>query len=130
MQRVPGAWPMEKLLICWGTLFWRVRRLVLGILGMNRLLLPSTATSTLTRLVSTLKLGVSGGNSVFFLLLSLEGMGRSESRVLASFLCGLATVSPTSFFGPWSWAAKPEAVASSPTIRMSEILCIVINQTS
>src|SRR5260370_3000136 len=130
MQTVTGAWPMEKLLICWGTLSSRIRKLALGILGMKRPLLSSTATSTLTRLVSTLKLGVSGGNSVFFLLLSLEGMGRSESRVLASFLCGLATVFTTSFFGPWAWAAQPEAVASSPTIRMSEILCIVINQTS
>src|SRR6266436_4118942 len=127
MQTVMGASPMPKFAICCGTLSSRIRKLPRGMLGMKWPLLSSTATSTLTTLVSTLKLGASGGRSALFLLLNLEGiLGWSESGALASFLRGLATVSPTSFLGPSSWAGETLETAASTTTKPNEIFCQVL----
>ena len=100
MQTVMGASPVAKLVTCCGTLSSRMRKLPLGMLGMKRPLLSSTATSTLTTLVSTLKSGCSRDIELVFPRQLGRNLGLLDFDRIAACLRGLATVSPTSLLGP------------------------------
>src|SRR5712691_5082051 len=109
MHTVMGASPAPKLAICWGTLSSRMRKLPFGMWGMKRPLLSSTATSTFTTLVSTLKSGWSEIPN-WSLRVNLDGILGCSASTGSPFLRGLATVSPTSFFGPsWPGSKKQRA---------------------
>src|SRR5213593_1244317 len=69
--------------------------------------------------MSALKLGAPSSNSGLSFLLYLEGIfGCSDSPAApASFLRGLATVSPTSFLGPSCPTARPASMRESAATR-------------
>src|SRR5437867_12295848 len=99
IQTVMGASLGPKLTIFCGTLSSRIRKLPRGMLGMKLPRLSSTATSTLTRLVSVWNVGKSFGIGAF--LVGRDGGGGSD------FFLGLATVSPASRLGPCVLVSGP-----------------------
>src|SRR5579863_2684732 len=82
---------MLKLAICCGTLSSSTRKLFFGMPGRKCPLLSRTATSSSTVLVSLVKVGLSAGSSLFFLL-NLDGIFGSslESSGGAVLLGGAA----------------------------------------
>src|SRR5580692_2626093 len=73
-----GAWPMENSRMVCGTLSSRIRKSFRGSAGTKLFLLSTTATSTVTRLVSAEKVALAGPPSSLGLGASFEGIfGRS-----------------------------------------------------
>src|ERR1043165_1225827 len=105
MAIVIGASPIEKLGTFWGMPSSMMRKFPFGMLGMNRPLLSSTETSTVTTFDSTWKLGPSRVVSAFFLLYTDGILGCSDcaggvAESSAGFLRGLPTVWLPGLIGP------------------------------
>src|SRR5580692_10204406 len=106
-----GAWPMENSRMVCGTLSSRIRKSFRGSAGTKLFLLSTTATSTVTRLVSAEKVALAGPPSSLGLGASFEGIfgrsvevaagaGAAGADVSAAGLRGRATVSLPTDVGP------------------------------
>ena len=96
-----GASPIANCETCCGVPSSMTRKLPLGIPGMKRPRLSSTATSTETVVESLLKVVMPSGNASGPFFLSFDSIGaRSGSGASPAFFRGRATVSEPSFLGP------------------------------